>query len=331
MIGHTISHYEILEHLGSGGMGAVYKARDVKLDRVVALKFLPPELGRDSEAKQRFMDEARAPSSLQHENICVVYDIDETDDSRMFISMEYLEGETLKEKLEAGPLSVQEAVRITSQAARGLARAHESGIIHRDVKPANIIITKDRTVKLLDFGLAKAVSRPLLTKSGSTLGTAAYMSPEQARGDPVDHRTDIWSLGVVLYEMVTGRRPFGGDYDQAATGIGSQAGCHGESGSHHWPVSCQSAGVAIPKCGGSSGGARRVRTGGISRSRGRYNVDSRASVLGHRAGDRKQILQRRPDGRDHRQALKASQGQDHLACICYGVRKGREIGETYRR
>jgi serine/threonine-protein kinase len=214
--GQTVSHYTILEHVGSGGMGMVFKAQDLKLDRTVALKFLPPELTRDPESKQRLIFEARALSSIQHKNICVVHDIDETDDAVVFISMEWLEGETLRRKIEAGPLPINEVVHIASQVAQGLAKAHATGIIHRDIKPANIIITEDRTVKILDFGLAKVIGRGLPTKSGTTLGTIAYMSPEQARGEAVDARSDIWSLGAVLYESVTGRRPFGGDYDQAA-------------------------------------------------------------------------------------------------------------------
>jgi len=196
-------------------MGVVFKALDLKLDRTVALKFLPPELTRDPESKQRLILEARTSSSAQHRNICVVHDIDETDDGELFICMEWLEGETLRRKIEAGPLPVDEVARIGSQVAQGLAKAHATGIIHRDIKPANIIITEDQTVKILDFGLAKALGRGHLTKAGTSLGTVAYMSPEQAGGQPVDQRTDIWSLGVVLYESITGQRPFAADYDQA--------------------------------------------------------------------------------------------------------------------
>jgi serine/threonine protein kinase/tetratricopeptide (TPR) repeat protein len=215
-IGQTVSHYKILEHIGGGGMGMVFKAQDLRLGRTVALKFLPPELTRDPEAKQRLIDEARASSSIQHKNICVVHDIDKTEDAVMFISMEWLEGATLKRKIEAGPLPINDVTHIASQVAQGLAKAHASGIIHRDIKPANIVITEDGTVKILDFGLAKVFSHGLLTKAGSILGTVAYMSPEQARGESVDARTDIWSLGVVLYESITGQRPFGSEYDQAA-------------------------------------------------------------------------------------------------------------------
>ncbi len=223
MIGKTISHYKILEKLGSGGMGVVYKAQDLKLDRFVALKFLPPTFSLDGEVKQRFIHEAKAASSLEHNNICTIHEIDETDDlpdvagGQIYIVMSCYEGETLKQKIERGPLKIDEAIDIAIQTAEGLLKAHEQNIIHRDIKPANIFITDDGVVKILDFGLAKVSGQTQLTQMGSTIGTVAYMSPEQTSGEKVDHRTDIWSLGIVLYEMITGQAPFKGDYEQAVT------------------------------------------------------------------------------------------------------------------
>jgi serine/threonine protein kinase/Tfp pilus assembly protein PilF len=214
MLGKTISHYRILEKLGEGGMGVVYKAEDTKLKRLVALKFLPPELTRDAESKARFIQEAQAASALDHPNICTIYEVGGTEEGQTFIAMAYYGGEDLKTRIERGPLKLDEALDIAAQIAQGLAKAHSQEIVHRDIKPANILVTQDGLVKIVDFGLAKLAGAKL-TKTGRTLGTAQYMSPEQARGEAFDHRTDIWSLGIVLYEMITGAHAFPGEYEQA--------------------------------------------------------------------------------------------------------------------
>ena len=213
LIGQQIHHYEILSPLGGGGMGVVYKAKDTKLGRMVALKFLAPQLTSDPGLKKRFVQEAKAASALDHPNIGTIFEINETDDGQLFIAMAYYEGDTLKDKIAQGPIPTEQAIDYASQIAKGLAKAHEADIVHRDIKPANIIITKDDTVKIVDFGLAKMSGETQLTKTGSTIGTIAYMSPEQLKGEDVDHRTDIWSLGVVLYEMVMGERPYKGEYE----------------------------------------------------------------------------------------------------------------------
>jgi len=211
MIGKTISHYKILEKIGGGGMGVVYKAEDIKLKRMVALKFLPQDLTRNTVAKQRFIKEAQTASALDHANISNIHEIDETDEGQLFISMTYYEGETLQKRIERGPLQVDQAITITLQVAQGLLKAHSKSIIHRDIKPGNIFITEEGEVKILDFGLAKLAGETRITKEGTTAGTIAYMSPEQAQGKDVDETTDIWSLGIVLYEMLTGRLPFRGE------------------------------------------------------------------------------------------------------------------------
>ena len=214
MIGQTISHYRMTEKLGEGGMGIVYKAEDTKLKRPVALKFLRSDVLEDEEHKERFLREAQAAAALDHPNICTVYEINEAD-GQTFLSMAYLEGETVKEKIKARPLKLEEALDITIQTATGLQAAHEKGIVHRDIKGANLMVTPQGQVKIMDFGLAQLAERSQLTKTTTILGTPAYMSPEQAQRLPTDRRTDVWSLGVVIYEMVTGRLPFEGERQEA--------------------------------------------------------------------------------------------------------------------
>jgi tRNA A-37 threonylcarbamoyl transferase component Bud32 len=215
MIGATISHYRITEKLGEGGMGVVYKAEDTKLERTVALKFLAGHLLNDEEAKARFLREAKAAAGLHHPNICPVYEIGEAD-GRTFLSMAFIEGEPLEAPIEQGPLPLKEALDIGRQIADGLEAAHEKGVVHRDIKPANVMVDAKGRATIMDFGLARLTEASRLTKTDQTMGTVAYMSPEQAQGiDDVDGRTDIWALGVVLYEMVAGARPFKGEYDQA--------------------------------------------------------------------------------------------------------------------
>jgi serine/threonine protein kinase len=218
MIGKTVSHYRIIEKIGEGGMGIVYKALDLNLDRFAALKFLPPHLS-SSEEKERFIHEAKTASASDHINICTIYEIDEikgeTGDGQLFISMAYYEGETLKCKIEKGRLKINETLEIIIQITEGLKKAHKKGIVHRDIKPANIIISEDGVAKILDFGIAKLSGGTQFKSSGSTFGSLEYMSPEQIEGDELDQQTDIWSLGVILYEMITGERPFQGDYNEA--------------------------------------------------------------------------------------------------------------------
>jgi len=215
MIGKTVSHYRITRKLGQGGMGTVYKAEDIRLGRTVALKFLASDMTRDQEAKIRFVHEAQATSALEHPNICTVYEIDENRDGSLFICMAFYAGETLRDVVKRGACKVELIYDLGIQICEGLIRAHEVGVVHRDIKPANLLLTDRGELKIVDFGLAKLSGSTRVTKTGTTMGTIAYKSPEQTRGEDVDPRTDIWSTGVVLYELASGRQPFKGEYEQA--------------------------------------------------------------------------------------------------------------------
>ncbi len=214
MLGQTILHYKIIEKLGQGGMGVVYLAEDMKLERKVAIKFLPPHISGNPEERQRFIIEAKAAASLNHKNIATVHSIEEAD-NKLFIVMEYIKGVELSAKIKSGVIPFDEAVKIAIQIAEGLEAAHKEGIIHRDIKSSNIMINESGIIKINDFGLAKVKGGLNITQAGTKFGTITYMSPEQAKGEEVDRRTDLWSFGVVLYEMFEGKMPFRGEYDQA--------------------------------------------------------------------------------------------------------------------
>jgi serine/threonine protein kinase len=228
--------YKILEELGQGGMGVVQKAWDTRLEREVALKFLLPELASHPELKAPFLREARTAAALDHPHICPVFEVDEAE-GRIFISIAFIAGESLMDRIGRGLLDPLPALDIIRQIAEGLKAAHERGIIHRDIKPSNIMVTPDGQARITDFGLAKTSGGLFLTRVGTTIGTIAYMSPEQARGEDVDRRTDLWSLGVVLYECLTGRLPFKGEHEQVLL--------HGIL--HKRPVPLSEAGRVFPR------------------------------------------------------------------------------------
>jgi len=208
--GETVEHYVVEEHVGGGGMGVVYRARDSRLARPAALKFLPPRLARSEEARRRFVREARSAAALDHPHIARIYETRTSDRGLRYIAMAYYDGETLKTRLDRGPLSVGRSLLYAEQIAGALAEAHEAQVVHRDVKPSNVVIASPGETKLIDFGVARAIKKTCLTRSGQLLGTAGYMSPEQAEGDSVGPPADVWALGVVLYEMLAGTRPFDG-------------------------------------------------------------------------------------------------------------------------
>ena len=212
MIGTKILQYEIVEQLGEGGMGVVYKAKDTKLDRFVALKFLTKNIGSSDSDRQRFMQEAKAAATLNHPNICTIYDVVEHE-GQLFIAMEFIDGETLRDR--KNNISFKQSIDIGIQVAEALAAAHEKGIVHRDIKPENVMMRKDGLVQIMDFGLAKLQGVSRLTREGNTVGTMGYMSPEQVQGFNVDHRTDIFSFGVLLYELISGQSPFKGMHETA--------------------------------------------------------------------------------------------------------------------
>ena len=214
MIGQQVGHYKVLEKLGEGGMGVVYRAEDTTLKRMVALKFLPHHLTSNESEQARFIQEAQAASALNHPNVCVVYGLGREGDQQ-YIAMEFVEGKTLREKITAGSLSVKDALAYALQIGEALAEAHARGIVHRDVKAENIMVTAKNQIKVMDFGLAKLKGSMKLTRTSSTVGTLAYMAPEQIQGGEVDARSDIFSFGIVLFEMLTGHTPFRGEHEAA--------------------------------------------------------------------------------------------------------------------
>ena len=304
MVGQTISHYRILEKLGEGGMGVVYKAVDTQLERTVALKFLQIQDGDGGELRERFLREAKAAAALDHPAVCTIHECGEAE-GRMFLAMAYIDGSTVSEKIRERPLKIGEALDIAMQAAEGLRAAHAAGIVHRDIKSANIMVTRQGQVKITDFGLAHLADRTRLTRTKTALGTPAYMSPEQAQAQPVDRRSDIWSLGVVLYAMATGRTPWEGDREEAVL-YANRASCaradHGVARGRTGGVGpdCgqgagEESGRSVPACGRpdcrfvgaeEADGIGRVAGGKRCRCGERAGVDVVRDVRGARNGER---------------------------------------------
>ncbi len=296
-IGDLVLHYKILRKLGAGGMGVVYLAEDTKLKREVAIKFLPHQVSTDDEEKRRFEIEAQAAASLNHPNVTTIHSIDEFNED-LFIVMEYIDGTELKDNVKDRPIPPNKAVEIALQIASGLEAAHKKGIVHRDIKSQNIMLTKEGTVKIMDFGVAKIKGRTRLTKIGTTVGTISYMSPEQAKGGKVDHRADIWSFGVVLYEMLTGELPFSGEYDQAV--IYSIINSNPESLKKHLPKGNQDIIRIVSKALEKDPDKRYQNVSDIledlsliqSGSKSKINLTNRLSYqIGSVAAHRKKILQ----------------------------------------
>ena len=299
--------YRIVEIVGRGGMGVVYKAEDTKLHRLVALKFLPSEMARNQAARERFVVEARAAAALSHPNICTIHEIHDEEETP-FIEMEYIEGRTLKKRIREYPLGVSEVVDLAIQVAEALEEAHRRGIIHRDIKSSNIMVTDRGQAKVMDFGLAEVAGETLHTREGSTLGTVAYMSPEQARGEQVDQRTDLWSFGVVLYEMLSGRMPFTGDKDASIL----------------YSVVHEEAKSLKDVCPGLSSEVQQIVNRALKKDvKARY-------ALGRGDGQGPQEVPRQPQGRRVERAYAAGLPAHHSKAAGYGCHRRLRVGSLGR-